>query len=400
VEKIKLAYIVKRFPRFSETFILNELLTIQSLGIEVDVFSLLRPSEEQQHDIFKQFSGKVYWLPKSIAKKFLPRVSASDGEEVASLDELLHSQNGLLSELLPGKSTEEAAHLVYQASQVAMIATANGVTHLHAHFASNTTAVATLASRLSGIPFSFTAHARDIYHRYVDTETDEQLLCRKMASARFCVTVSDYNKAHLQSLQRKYGFRDSSQVIRLYNGVDLSRFRADDLAAPGNTLLAVGRLVEKKGFHVLIQACALLHQRGVPAKCEIVGDGPEYDALKQLICQLGLTAHVRLSGARPQQVLRHKLQQASMVILPCIITQSGDRDALPTVLLEAMAMSRACVSTRVSGIPEIIDHGKTGLLVATGRPDRQRCRSQARALSSWHFQTQSQQTASQRASSQ
>ena len=380
MKTIKLAYILKRFPRFSETFILNELLAIQAMGIEVVVFSLLHPGDESQHEMLREFSGKIYWMPRSIASKFLPQVAwrPDDTGTISGLpfaqrdatpDELLPNGTGLVAEILPGKSAHDASHLVYQASQIALLASSAGVSHLHAHFASNATAVAALASRLSGIPFSFTAHARDIYHRYIDRVTDEQLLCRKMAEAQFCVTVSDYNQAHLKSLLEKHGYRRRDHVFRLYNGIDLVRFKSDTISRDKLQILAVGRLVEKKGFRYLIEACARLQGQRTDFRCDIVGDGPEREMLEGLVKKHELEHQVHLTGALPQEQLQKKIRQASFVTLPCVIAQSGDRDGLPTVLLEAMAIGRACISTRVAGVPEIIDHGNTGLLVDAENPE-------------------------------
>jgi glycosyltransferase involved in cell wall biosynthesis len=240
------------------------------------------------------------------------------------------------------------------------MAKAHGVDHLHAHFGSDAASAAMLASRATGIPFSFTAHAKDIFHEAVGGE----LLRRKIAEAGFVVTVSEYNRRHLVNLAGK---DSEKKIVRLYNGIDLERFQADwSIPRDPALVLGVGRLQEKKGFHHLIDACRLLRDAATPFRCQIIGEGPERESLTRSIANFGLQEWVTLSGAQPQEELLKTLQRATLFVLPCIIGANGDRDALPTVLLEAMAIGLPVISTNLVGIPEIVDHGKTGLLAAPG----------------------------------
>jgi glycosyltransferase involved in cell wall biosynthesis len=236
------------------------------------------------------------------------------------------------------------------------------VGHLHAHFASQAAELAMLAGRLTGIPFSFTAHAKDIY----DHSVDSALLRQKIQEAKFVVTVSEYNRRHLAGLAGEVAGR---KILRLYNGIDLQRFQPGpaSLRDP-ELLLAIGRLEEKKGFHHLIAACALLRKSGHRFRCLVVGQGREQDALAETIERLDLQAEVALVGAQPQELLIETLKRAAILVLPCVISSTGDRDGLPTVLLEAMAMGLPVISTQLVGIPEIVQHGKTGFLVPPGEP--------------------------------
>ena len=216
-----------------------------------------------------------------------------------------------------------------------MLARNRGVDHLHAHFASDATTVALLAGRMSGLPFSFTAHARDIYHTYTTIADDNAMRRAKIAEAAFTVTVSDYNRSHLAGWRRCMPAR----IHRLYNGIDLGRFTPQSGGCEARHIVAVGRLIEKKGFADLISACAILRRSGAEFTCRIIGDGPLHDALKHQIEQFrprGLS--VEIAGPQPQEKLIGMMQEASLAVLPCIVSESGDRDGLPTVLLEAMAL--------------------------------------------------------------
>jgi glycosyltransferase involved in cell wall biosynthesis len=214
-----------------------------------------------------------------------------------------------------------------------------------------------------GGTFSFTAHARDIYHTYVSPAVDDAKRRAKLSEAAFVVTVSDFNAAHLRALCPEAAGR----IHRLYNGIDLSLFAPAETAVPGR-IVAVGRLVEKKGFGVLVDACALLKARGLDFECRIIGDGPLQERLSSQIIGLGVADRVSLSGPMPQERLADELGTASIATLPCVITPDGDRDGLPTVLLEAMGKAIPVVTTTVTGGPEIVAEGETGLLCPPDDP--------------------------------
>lgn len=337
-----IAYVLKRFPRFSETFILNELLEHEAAGAEVHVYSLLNPPKEPRHAQLSELKAKVM---------FLKSVATSSSNQPAKKDEALFS----------GKTPQEISALIAKADAVATDATRHGIKHFHAHFGSDATTVACLAARAVGGTYSFTAHARDIYHTYVSPQADTRMRRIKLRNAAFVVTVSDYNARHLSALCPE------ARIVRLYNGINLTDFAPVDpaTAQPGH-LFAVGRLVEKKGFDVLLKACALLKKRGWSFSLSLVGSGPLEAHLLGQRAALGLEDHVTLHGPLPQEVLIEKMATAQAAVLPCVIAQSGDRDGLPTVLLEAMARGLPVVTTTVSGGPEIVENGVTGLLCAPG----------------------------------
>ena len=344
-QSLRIGYVVKRFPRFSETFILHELLALETLGITVEVFSLLDPPEEPRHARLADLKARVTRLADTQVRAALP-----DPGDAA---------------LFAGIDATAAARLIAKADRVAQAAGARGLHHLHAHFASDAATVALLAARRAGLTFSMTAHARDIYHHYIDPETDAAKRRAKLRAADFTVTVSDFNLRHLQTLCPEAAAR----IHRVYNGIDLAAFQPTDPTrrAPGR-ILAIGRLVEKKGFADLIDACATLAAGGRAVDCRIIGDGPLRASLAAQIAALGLDGQVQLMGPMPQERLAAALDEASLVTLPCIVTADGDRDGLPTVLLEAMAKGLPVVTTTVTGGPEIVAAEETGLLVPPGDP--------------------------------
>lgn len=343
----RVGYVLKRFPRFSETFILNEVLALEARGAEVTIFSLLAPADEPRHARLTNLRASVTCLAKPSGNT-TPAVDAADAP------------------LFAGTDARAVAALHGKAAEVARLAQAAGITHLHAHFSSDPATVALLAARIMGGTFSFTAHARDIYHTYVSPRIDDDKRRAKLREAAFAVTVSDFNAAHLRRLCPEAAGR----IHRLYNGIDLSLFAPADKAhapVPGR-IVAVGRLVEKKGFAVLINACAILRDRGIVFDCRIIGDGPLHGALTAQIAALGLGGDVTLAGPIPQERLADELGAAAIATLPCIVTPDGDRDGLPTVLLEAMGKALPVVTTTVTGGPEIVAQHETGLLCPPGDP--------------------------------
>ncbi|HFE48868.1 MAG TPA: colanic acid biosynthesis glycosyltransferase WcaL [Chromatiaceae bacterium] len=231
------------------------------------------------------------------------------------------------------------------------------VGHLHAHFCHGATTVALFASRLSGIPFSFTAHAKDIYQK---TLNPGDLLQRKIDQARFVTTCTGANHEHLSACAHE------SKVHTIYHGLDVDRFRPDPGARDAETpvrILAVGRYVEKKGFHILLEACEQLRRKGVAFHCHLVGEhGDQYARLQTLVERLGLGGQVTLDGARTHEALLPIYQRSHIFALPCQVLENGDRDGIPNVLMEAMACGLAVVSTPISGIPELVTDGEDGLL--------------------------------------
>jgi glycosyltransferase involved in cell wall biosynthesis len=218
--------------------------------------------------------------------------------------------------------------------------------------------VARTAAALAGISWSMTLHAKDIYCAY----EEDHRLDLKLRDAAGVVTVSDYNVRHLA--ERFPGAR--ARVVRIYNGIDLAGFPWAAPAADADEILAVGRLVEKKGFHILIEALRTLAAEGRRVRCRIVGSGEEKADLAAQIVACGLADRIILAGPMPQGEVKAAMRGAAMLACPCVVGIDGNRDGLPTVLLEAMALGLPCVGSDVTGIPEAIADGRSGLVAPEG----------------------------------
>lgn len=340
----RIAYVLKMYPRFSQTFVLNELLAHQAAGRCVDIFSLRLPNDSRFHEAVSRVQSRVIRIAQHSgkSKNFLDALRRTAAALPATWQVIEENPEIDVSDL------EQAMELAFEAHRL-------GVDHLHAHFGTVATTTARLAARMAGITYSFTAHAKDIYHESVVDE----VLRAKLADAAAVVTVSRYN---LEYLKRKFG-EAADRVVHINNGLDLEEFPFCEPAERPPLILAVGRLVEKKGFDILVRACARIRDLGRDFHCEIAGAGALADDLNALVHALDLDSQVCLAGPQPQEIIRQKLHQASVVAAPCVVAGDQDRDGLPTILVEAMAMGTPCVATDVTGIPEILFDGETGLQV-------------------------------------
>lgn len=344
-----IGYVLKRYPRFSETFVVNEILTHEAAGIDVTIFALRSPADTHFQPAVARVRGAVHFLPSASlrANEFWrllePHLAAGHAAEIAG-------------------ALDAEGMDVYQALVLAQLLSSKRIDHIHAHFATSAATVARLASRLTQIPYTLTAHAKDIYHEYVNSAALEQ----KVADAAAVVTVSEYNKRHLQTEFPQYGHK----IHRIYNGIPLREFAYQPPISREPLILGVGRLVEKKGFCDLIAACSMLSKQGVKYECQIIGGGELEPVLRQQLVSLNLEGQVRLMGPLPSDQVATTIRQAAVLVAPCITASTGDRDGLPTVLLEAMACGTPCVATDVTGIPEIIHDQQTGLLVKERSPNQ------------------------------
>lgn len=349
----RVGYVTKMYPRFSETFIVNEVRGLERRGVEIEIFSLRAPVDTRFHAALADVAAPVRFVPRAAraSDAWSALAAAHDRLDLRALPA------AVLADLLAA-DPEDAV----QALWVASAAHDAGLTHLHAHFGSVATTVARLAAAVLGIGYTFTAHAKDIFHESVDPAD----LRTKLADARAVVTVSDHNLAYLRGT---YGPAADS-VVRVYNGLDLDEYaRATAPRRPGR-VCAVGRLVEKKGFGDLLDALALLVADGHHVHLDLVGSGPQEAELRDRAAALGLlregAEHVTFHGPLPQDRVRDVVARAAVFAAPCVLGADGNRDGLPTVLLEAMALGTPVVSTPVTGIPEAVRDGETGRLVPPG----------------------------------
>ena len=359
-----IAYVMKRFPRLTETFILNEIAVMEAMGAKLMLFSLLQPEPPPHHPQVGQLRAPLDHLPPRLLDKTRTLARAHGGNLIRSPGR--YAACLLRATWLSIRSPSPAAvwRQFLRAGFVADRCTRAGVGLIHAHFANTPSAVAWFASRMSGIPFSFTAHAKDLYL------TAPRSLQRRARDARFIATCTGHNVEYLRSILPE---RDHGKVRLAYHGIDLHRFVRRSASPPAGKpafILSVGRLVPKKGHDDLIDALAALAERGASFTCEIVGGGPLHDELQGRIDRLGLADRVKLVGARSQIELIEYYQRADIFALAPRIVANGDRDGIPNVLGEAMAIGVPVVATAVSGIPELVRDGQSGLLVQPGAPDQ------------------------------
>jgi colanic acid/amylovoran biosynthesis glycosyltransferase len=343
----KIAYVVKRYPRFSETFVVNEILAHEAAGLQLEIFSLRPPSDTHFQDLISRVKSPLSYLSSgNVRAEEMWKAVAWAAQEGCDLEETL------------GAVGDYSTLDVYCGLTLARFVRERGITHIHAHFASSAAAVARVAAKLTGVPYSLTAHAKDIFHE----EVSERELGAKLEDAQTVLTVSKFNVANLCTRFP----RAATRIRLLYNGIHLHDFPFKSPATRPRTIIAVGRFVEKKGFDVLLHACRRLVDKGIYFQCELVGSGECESELRSWIDQLALHKHVKIVGPQPQAIVKQMMQSAAVLAAPCIDGRDGNRDGLPTVLLEAMALGTPCVSTNVTGIPELVQDGETGLLVQQG----------------------------------
>jgi colanic acid/amylovoran biosynthesis glycosyltransferase len=347
-----LAYLGRILPALSETFVAREIAALRRLGLNVTVFSLYPPETGGCHpeapdlareaQVLVQPHHPLFWLAHPlVALRFPRRYFHCLAAYVFGVREPWPARRRCLAYFMV------APYAAWRLRRA-------GIRHVHAHFANAPASVALMAAALAGISFSFTAHAYDIF-------IDTLLLPAKLAAAAFVACISRYNRRYL--LQH-YPAARLTHLAVVRNGLDPARFPPHPhprRTPPG--IIAVGRLVETKGFHVLVEACARLRDRGLPCRCLIIGDGPEAGRLRDLVNDFGVNDRVVLQGKVPPAELLPYYRQAEVLAMPACI-RNQDADGIPTVLIEAMAMEIPVVATRVSGIPELVVDGETGLLVA------------------------------------
>ena len=347
-EPLRVGYVLKRYPRYSETFIVHEILAHEAAGLPVEIFSLRPPEDTHFQDVIARVRAPVTYL-------------TAQGLKALGFWRALEEAAAVLPDIWTNLARARGENVsdIYQALRLARETRLRGIGHLHAHFATSATAVTRLAAQFAHVPFTFTAHAKDIFHESVRADHIRPML----AAAAAVITVSDYNVAYLRER-----FGAAARVRRVYNGLDLERFPYRPPYDRPPRIVAVGRLIEKKGFNDLIDACAILAARGRDFECHIVGGGELETQLRAQVERLGLSAQVALLGPRPQSEVINCVQSAGVLAAPCVVGADGNRDGLPTVLLEAMALGTPCVSTDVTGIPEALRHGDTGLMTPQHDP--------------------------------
>lgn len=351
---LRVGYVLSRFPKLSETFVVDEIRSLERAGARVSVHSLLPQRAEDAWSDTRELAAEVECLaPTSLAwmGAQLFWLARSPARLLAVWARALAGHAGSLREL--ARAFVAVAHGAWFARS--MLRTR--VEHVHAHWATHTALAAWTIHRLAGLPYTFTTHADDIFVR-------RPMLDEKARAARFVVTVSDYNRRYLCEALGAWAER-KLRVVRC--GVRTDSFLPQPPASAETfTIACIARLEPKKGHIHLLEACAELVRRGVPFRCVLVGDGRERATLEQRLRALGLGDRVVLLGARPRSQVREIMAGAHVVALPCVVAEGGRADGIPVCLMEALALERPVVTTPVSGVPELVEHEKTGLLVAPG----------------------------------
>jgi glycosyltransferase involved in cell wall biosynthesis len=379
-------YVLMGFPRVSETFIASELHRVEQAGIRVRLF-VLKPVEPREralrHPVVDAIAARPEYLPDTASLTaplhrwrpahiwpFMPAVRRCARRRPRGLARAARTALGqALRDRRTPLSGPRKIYLKELLQAVALadrVLAAPEVRHLHAHFAHGTTTVTWHAATITGLPFSFTGHARDIYAPQLNPHG---WLRRKLLAAEFVVTCTEANVEHLRRIAPE------ARIHRVYHGLnaDFARLIAGSSPTPAANgrlrILGVGRLVAKKGFDVLVEACGALSRRGVPFEALIVGqDDKAGDELRRRIAGLGLGDRVALPGAMSQAELLAEYRRASALCMPCRVLPD-DRDGIPNVLVEAMAAGAPVVASAVSGIPELVDDGVNGLLVEPEQPE-------------------------------
>ena len=341
------AYLFERFPSFGQTFCYREVAELYRQGITPPIFSIRNPKDEPPQDWDTHIVERVHYLPGE--KELLDDVGRASkngrltSEIIAALDEW-------------GRRTDFLR--LYQAVHVGLHLQDLGIDHIHAHFAGMAARTAFWIAKFFPITFSFTAHANDIFA----PRKFEIGLDKLVDAARVIITETDYSE---KFLRERFPER-ADRIHRVYNGLNLAEFGPANFSSDPPLIVAIGRLIDKKGFANLIRACSQLVEHGRLFRCEIFGEGPLENQLRAQIEESGLKELVKLPGAKPQHELRERLAAANVFVLPSVPEAEGGMDNLPTVIMEAMSTGLPVVSTRIGGIPEMVIDNETGFLV---RPD-------------------------------
>jgi glycosyltransferase involved in cell wall biosynthesis len=347
----RIVVLVKRFPRLSETFVLNEFLELRRQGLPVELTAIMDPGERQSQPEACALVPEVAYLQTGRLRAELPGAWRTARR---------HRWGTLRAAgwVLTRHSRAAVRNLVH--ALVLLDRLADGPpAHLHAHFLHSPAALAFIAAKVNGQPYSLTGHAKDIY-----TTLPENLRMR-CGSAQFVTTCTEANRSHLV---KEIGLApESVHVCR--HGVHAERFLTPARAPRPGRIVSVGRLVPKKGFDVLVRAIGELTRRGVPVELVVLGGGDLREALEALAREQGVAERVRLIGARPQHEVVEQLAAAEVFALAPRVLADGDRDGVPNVVLEAMAAGVPVVATAVSGLSEVITDRVSGRLVPPERPD-------------------------------
>lgn len=351
----RVAYLMSRFPKLTETFILYEMLAVQAQGVTVELYPLQRERTSVMHPEAAPLVARAHFQPLlswAILRAHLHYLRRRPRAYLGALRDLLRANWGSARYFLG------ALAFFPKAVRFAQLMEADGIDHIHAHFASHPAAMAFVIHRLTGLPYSFTAHGSDL-HR------DKHMLCQKVAEAAFVVTIARFNQAIIIA-ECGENARPKVQVVHCGVDTDVFQPRQTDASHGPLHILCIGTLHEVKGQTHLIAACRLLRERGIDFVCRLVGDGPDAPMLREQVTRAGLTNAVHFEGRKTRQEVIALLNAADVVVAPSVPSRDNRREGIPVVLMEAMAAGVPVIASDLSGIPELIEHEVSGLLVPPG----------------------------------
>lgn len=356
-----LAYVLKGYPRISETFISNEILLLEKLGFSMHLFPMRKPREPFTHASVKEIKAEVSYLPTEITENFIqlliPNILLAARCPVQYLKTLkLAAKSNPTNKLATLKHLLQAGFMSYY-----HLTKGSKIGHLHGHFAHSPTSVTRFAASFSNLPYSFTAHAKDIY------TSKKEKLRQRIEEAEFVITCTKHNQEYLEQLQEKR----TTPIYCIYHGIDLELFHGETekkMQQSGYNIFTVARLTAKKGLPTIYKALSLLKQRGVAFRHTLIGDGDDRQQILDLIEQLDLADCCKWLGTQTHEEVLKYFTQSDLFVLGCEIASNGDRDGIPNVLVESLAMGVPALSTHVSAIPEILINEKTGLTVSPRNP--------------------------------
>lgn len=358
---MRVLYIAPALPVLTCTFIYREIFDLRAMGVEVDTVSMNKPAADK---VSPEAAGLLettcYLDEMSEFRKFYSFFRMLLTRPVRTMRCLrlflgASPMQGARDYVRLGYHLVEACFLVKQVEE-------SRPEHIHCHFITGAASIGMFLSALTGIPYSFTMHASAIW-------IDPIALRAKLRTCRFCVSISEFNKRHVSET---YGSEYARKINIVHCGIDLSEIRPHDTPVEGETgqisILAIGQLMKRKGYHVLIPAAKMLKDAGVMATWTVVGDGPERARLERMIREYDVEDTVLLVGAKPHDEITQFLRNADIFALPCVIGDDNTRDGIPVALMEAMATGLPVVSTSIVGLPELIDSGENGVLVEPDDP--------------------------------
>lgn len=354
----KVAYIMSRFPKLSETFVLNEILAMEASGVGVEVYPLLRERQPVAHPEVDR------WVERANFHPFLslPILRAHAHFLRRDPRTYLRTLREVLGKTLGSTNFFVGALGIFPKSvRFAYEMESGGVTHVHAHFCTHPALAALIVHRLTGIPFSFTAHGSDLH-------VDRRMLDTKVEAAAFAVTISEFNR---EVMVAECGEQARERIHVVHCGIDPSYFSPSEASGRRTPfqIVCVASLEEVKGHRYLIDACRVLRDRGWDFECHLVGDGPRRRRVEAQVSRTGLASRIHVHGGKPRPEVARLLSSAHVAVLASHPTRDGRKEGIPVALMEAMAAGLPVVATAISGIPELVANEETGILVPSGDPD-------------------------------